>query len=290
MIMTDEEIRKHNQEWYKKTYNNLIEKCKQMDSDGELTGIYTETHHILPKCMGGTDESTNLVKLPARYHIVAHLLLIKIYPGQSKLAYAAHMMLTCASSRLKDREDAQKRISTRTYAMVREEVASYRKGVPRDPETIRKMSIGISGEKHPFYGKHRSEETCRKVSEARFGMKYPPEFGKNISERQKGIPFSEKAQAKAVYSRTHWVMDPEGNVYEHVKDAAKAHRITAKKLSAWLYSDDTHGYKFIEIPETETRIKRRAKDKNFERFLDKYDDIPKQNAIKLDNNQDKKKE
>lgn len=62
--MTQEEIKYHNQLWYYKTYNQLIDKCIQLESDGYPEDMYTEVHHILPKCMGGTNKEDNLVRMP----------------------------------------------------------------------------------------------------------------------------------------------------------------------------------------------------------------------------------
>lgn len=53
---------------------------------------FTETHHILPKCMGGSDEPTNLVELTPEEHYLAHQLLCKIYPNNYGLAIAASIM------------------------------------------------------------------------------------------------------------------------------------------------------------------------------------------------------
>lgn len=39
---------------------------------------YFEKHHIIPKCMGGTNDITNLVLLTAREHFICHLLLCKM--------------------------------------------------------------------------------------------------------------------------------------------------------------------------------------------------------------------
>ena len=62
---------------YKKVYNSLITKRKTCKFEG-----YTETHHILPKSLGGTNDRSNLVQLTAREHFIAHLLLVKMYtPG-----------------------------------------------------------------------------------------------------------------------------------------------------------------------------------------------------------------
>jgi hypothetical protein len=73
---------------YQRIYDNLINKAKNRN----LTG-YFEKHHIMPKCLGGTDCKTNLVNLTPEEHYLAHQLLIKIYPNNSKLVYAAVMMI-----------------------------------------------------------------------------------------------------------------------------------------------------------------------------------------------------
>lgn len=41
--------------------------------------IYYEKHHIIPRCIGGSDNELNLVLLTAREHFLAHYLLCKIY-------------------------------------------------------------------------------------------------------------------------------------------------------------------------------------------------------------------
>lgn len=59
---------------------------------------YFETHHIVPRCLGGNDDRTNLVELTAREHFVCHWLLTKIHKDiqprnlYHKLACAFHRM------------------------------------------------------------------------------------------------------------------------------------------------------------------------------------------------------
>lgn len=58
-------------------YQRLIAKAKaRVCPNG-----YVERHHILPRALGGSDDSTNLVALTAREHFVAHVLLAKIHGG-----------------------------------------------------------------------------------------------------------------------------------------------------------------------------------------------------------------
>lgn len=68
-------------------YENLINRAKERTLEG-----YKESHHIIPKCLGGTDERDNLVNLTAREHFIAHLLLWKINPESYGLIKAIQMM------------------------------------------------------------------------------------------------------------------------------------------------------------------------------------------------------
>lgn len=72
---------------YAKHYYKLIARAQNR----QLTG-YVEKHHIVPSCMGGSDDRSNIVKLTAEEHYVAHQLLVKMYPGHAGLIRAATMM------------------------------------------------------------------------------------------------------------------------------------------------------------------------------------------------------
>lgn len=71
---------------YKKIYESLVTRIPE-----NIIG-YTEVHHILPRCMGGNDDTSNLVSLTPEEHFLAHLLLVKIYPQNQSLIFAANMM------------------------------------------------------------------------------------------------------------------------------------------------------------------------------------------------------
>jgi len=72
---------------YSGIYIKLIERAK-----GRIVDGYTEKHHIIPRCMGGDNKSRNLVSLTPEEHYLCHLLLVRIYPNNHKLVYAANMM------------------------------------------------------------------------------------------------------------------------------------------------------------------------------------------------------
>jgi hypothetical protein len=70
-------IQSINLNWYFKTYNQIIDKFRKYPK----ILFETANHHIYPRSLGGNDANSNLVNLPHRYHLVAHLLLAKIYGG-----------------------------------------------------------------------------------------------------------------------------------------------------------------------------------------------------------------
>lgn len=78
---------------YKRHYNLLIERAKNRSTDG-----YVERHHIIPRCLGGNDDTKNIVNLTPEEHYVAHQLLVKIYPTNERLIYAANMMTVDSST------------------------------------------------------------------------------------------------------------------------------------------------------------------------------------------------
>lgn len=90
---------------YKNHYSRLIERAKFREICG-----YTERHHIKPKCIGGTDDPSNLISLTAREHFIAHLLLMKMYPDKQGLVKAVIMM--CCGHQ-------ERKVNNRIYEWVR---------------------------------------------------------------------------------------------------------------------------------------------------------------------------
>lgn len=79
---------------YNNIYDSIISRATdrkklKKDADGY---IYYENHHIVPRCLGGTNDKLNLVYLTAEEHWLCHLLLVKIYPGNNQLVFACQAM------------------------------------------------------------------------------------------------------------------------------------------------------------------------------------------------------
>lgn len=103
---------------YEKIYNSLIERART-----RTIGGYVERHHIIPKCMGGSDDINNIVRLTAEEHYVAHQLLCKIYPLIAPLAYSMLMMAYGGSK--------TKRPNNKVYGWVRKRASAARTGKKR---------------------------------------------------------------------------------------------------------------------------------------------------------------
>lgn len=72
---------------YQRIYELLMQRGQT-----DRSGLFTERHHVVPRCFGGNDSTDNIVRLTPDEHRLAHLLLHKIHPGHRGLMTAALMM------------------------------------------------------------------------------------------------------------------------------------------------------------------------------------------------------
>lgn len=111
-------------------------------------GEYKEEHHIVPKCMGGTNDKENLVHLYAREHIIAHKLLTEIYPNHKGVCDAFWQMCNYRKYNKyitpEEYERAKKKRSEmlkgENNPMKRPEVAEKHKEAMKRPEVRKKKS------------------------------------------------------------------------------------------------------------------------------------------------------
>jgi len=140
-------------------YNLIISRAKK-----RIIKTYTETHHIIPKCMCGSNCGDNLVELTAREHLICHRLLVKMYPDNISLHRAYNAMGTRCNFSSKLFEKSRKFISeyqtgTKHPEETKQKMSKIRKGVLKSEETKKKMS------------KPKTEETRKKISLAQMGNK-----------------------------------------------------------------------------------------------------------------------
>jgi hypothetical protein len=145
---------------YKRIYDRLIKRGLKRD----FIEIF-ESHHILPRSCGGSDDSNNLVKLTPREHLIAHMLLPKFTIGEAK------NKMICAYAIMSGRKDYGVSFNSRSYQRFKEEYSKINsesvKGSKNPMYGIRKI-----GENNPFYGKKHTEETKKRISDSLLGQSY----------------------------------------------------------------------------------------------------------------------
>lgn len=116
---------------YERIYKAIVERARNRQCEG-----YTETHHIVPRCMGGTDDKSNLVELTAEEHYLCHQLLVKMFPDNIGLVYAVSYL------------SGGTRMNRRLFGWLRKRISENWMG-DKNPQRINPRS----GERHHFYGK-----------------------------------------------------------------------------------------------------------------------------------------
>ena len=208
-----------------KTYDEFIAEILNTRGRFNCGDEYHERHHIIPKCVGGTNDKDNLIDLYAREHFEAHKLLAQENPDNDSLTYAWACMAW-----LKGNGQHRDMITPEEYEEVRKkhsEVCSKRYagennpmyGIsPRErmdedtymlwlqhvresmPLSKEKRSQANLGKKYSdevnakkgrkgvdsyMYGKHLSEETKQKLREANLGKRYFDEV--NAKKGKSGV-------------------------------------------------------------------------------------------------------
>ena len=166
---------------YQAHYDKLIARGQRTLIHG-----YRERHHIIPKCMGGTNRQNNMVYLTAEEHFIAHKLLAKIHPNNKKLLFAIEAMC---------RHNGNGRINNKIHGKLKELCREARKeqgihikftnkgnkhtdewkenmrllntGRKMLPEDIQKLSIAKQGKRSKRIYTALSQETKDKISKSK---------------------------------------------------------------------------------------------------------------------------
>ena len=187
-------------------YQRLIAKAKErVCPEG-----YVEKHHILPRALGGSNDSSNIVVLTSREHFVAHALLAKIYGGsmwqallimKGKNRYTNSRLFEIARSKAPaEREKA---------------IAQKRMVDPSFDAYIRNVRSKATQNRKEGYQKQVGEN---------FKIKFAndPKMAKKISEnRKKANLLSVEARNKISHKKSQQVLKlrKDGLRYEDIKNA-----------------------------------------------------------------------
>lgn len=209
---------------YTRWYDSIISNAQQRSK----LSTYVERHHIIPRCMGGSNAKSNIVELTPREHFICHRLLIRMVddPKTKKaLRWALHRMMFSKA----DTHESRYVPNGRVFELLRNEFNAdrrkprvlssehrakliafnqARKGRKLSAETRAKMSAAHIGKTSPNKGKPRSEAAIQKMKEtiAAQPKKAPWNKGQTLSavDRKKiadGLKQSEHFQA-IKYDRT----------------------------------------------------------------------------------------
>ena len=200
---------------YLKIYNNIIDRARNRTIEG-----YCERHHIIPKCLGGSNERSNLVDLTAREHFVAHQLLVKIYPNNRGLLLAVQMMCVSSSGQVRNNKH---------YAWLKEALSK----IPMSEETKQKLRECVKTDEHKEKIKEKrklqvfSEESRKKMNAAL--LKHGKKFKKGNIPHNKDKSWDDEVKDKIRQKRKEQVMFPQTKyVCQHCKES-----VTKTNMTRW---------------------------------------------------------
>jgi hypothetical protein len=169
---------------YQTHYNKLIQKAQ-----ARTLGGYCEVHHIVPKCMGGSNDLSNLVKLTPEEHYVAHQLLVKLFPNKPGLVRAAIGMTASKNVKGYVRNKLYGWLKRRNSKMIsavlknnknrlginhttedKLKISRSLKGRKKPQSMVDKLKQRVSGKGNPMYGIPRTELQKSKQSKLMSGI------------------------------------------------------------------------------------------------------------------------
>jgi hypothetical protein len=185
---------------YTKWYESIIAKAQmRVNNDGQ----YFEKHHIIPKSIGGTDTSENLVKLTPKEHFVCHMLLPKMTIGENRgrMIKAAWMIATMGNKYQK-----RVKVKSRKYCQLKD-LWIKEGGLNKPKSEEHKRNISIS-KTNPSVSTRLKMSAARK---AQTGLQTRSDDTKaKMSSWQKGVPKAKvscehcgKESSAMNYSRWH---------------------------------------------------------------------------------------
>jgi group I intron endonuclease len=192
------------------TYEEFINNILNTRGRFACGDTYHECHHIIPRCIDGTDDKENLIDLFAREHFIAHKLLADENPDNNKLIYAWACMAWVKNECTNER-----------YETTPEEYEEAKIAFAK------MLSETRSGENGTFYGKCHTEETKQKISKSHMGMTASDETREKLSEL--AIARFSNPENNPMYGKTHTI-ETKQKISECAKLRVKGLNPNAKKI------------------------------------------------------------
>lgn len=186
---------------YLKIYNSIIDHAIKYPVIG-----YSEKHHILPRCLGGSDDPSNLISLSPRQHYVCHWLLAKHH--NIKKLWGAFAMMTVSSK--KHQRFKNSRMFERARIARSKAASGNGNGMFGKPsackshtqETIEKIRLSKLGKKRTAFSRSPATiKTRMKISAAKLGK---PTAKKGVPSNKMQCPHCNKTiGGEGNFSRWH---------------------------------------------------------------------------------------
>lgn len=175
---------------YQKIYDALVQKRKENPLNKKIQ--YCESHHIIPRSLGGTDELDNIVNFTAREHYVAHKILVKAYLQKYGKESEHYKKMVAALFFMTTSQRWNGKITSRMYDTIRNEFAKrqYENNVgERNPMFGRDWREGKTQEEIERHNKKSTtwfqnrnkeeQDEFRRKCSLRSSSKNNPMYGKN---------------------------------------------------------------------------------------------------------------
>lgn len=177
---------------------------------------YTERHHVVPRCLKGSNAASNIVRLTAEEHYLAHQLLAKIHPDHLGLLSAAVLMAGGAN-----------RAGNKQYGWIKRQLGRQMgnrlRGRRQQPDHVAKAAA-------TRVGVPLSEEHRRKISEARRGIiTYSDETRAKIAARLTGRKIPPEVIAKRSATKAERRVPVSAETRQKLSAARKANPITPEE-------------------------------------------------------------
>jgi hypothetical protein len=206
-------------------YDSLVAAARANPPQG-----YTEKHHIVPRCLGGGDAPENIVRLSARQHFVAHLLLAKIHGG--KLIVAAFRMSVDGKHGARNYEWLQKAHAKEKHKlMIGNKYGEKLRGRKQSPQHAARRNST------PAVRAKKSEKMMgNQYGKILLGRKRDPEIARKVwAARRKNGTDRHSQESRAKMSQSHANMAGSNNPMSGRKHSVEtcARMRAAKKASTY---------------------------------------------------------
>lgn len=165
-----------------KTYDEFIRDILNNRGRFNCGSEYHERHHIVPRCLGGTDGNDNLIDLFAREHFEAHRLLALENPDNDELIYAWGCMAW-----VKSKNQDRVKITPEEYEELKKSYSEM-------------CSKRYAGENNPMYGispkERMDEKTYKTWMQKVIDFNKSEESRQNRREKNTGKKYSDEVNKK----------------------------------------------------------------------------------------------